>query len=262
MATEVNQALTAHAQALLDEAAGRGQRAIDQVENELEQFARLLVHQVRLRKALADPGLSPEPKRALLTELGGGRLDQTTVELLATAATRQRVRLRDFPALLAGLAAMAAITAADKAGQLEQLEDELFFVGTLVEEHPQVRSALTNPGLPVENKRALVADLLDGRVGGRTAALADLVVELYEGHDLDTLAKQWAEAAAARHRAPGPAGRGPDPGAREARGAAGHRGRSYFGLSGRPGRRRAVRRQHPQPPRAGPRGPRGRLSQA
>ena len=98
MATEVNQALAAHAQALLDEAAGRGQRAIDQVAAELEQFARLLVHQVRLRKALADPGLPPEPKRALLTELGGGRLDQTTVELLATAATRQRVRLRDFPA--------------------------------------------------------------------------------------------------------------------------------------------------------------------
>ncbi len=277
MATEVNQALAAHAQALLDEAAGRGQRAIDQVAAELEQFARLLVHQVRLRKALADPGLPPEPKRALLTELGGGRLDQTTVELLATAATRQRVRLRDFPPLLAGLAAMAAITAADKAGQLEQLEDELFFVGTLIEQQPQVRSALTNPGLPVENKRALVADLLDGRAGSRTAALADLVVELYEGHELDTLARQWAEAAAARRdrvvaevrsavelddRAPGPAGRGPDPRARQARRAAGHRRRSYFGLSGRPGRGRAVRRQHPQPPRAGPRGPRGRLSQA
>jgi F-type H+-transporting ATPase subunit delta len=198
MATEVNQALAAHAQALLDEAAGRGQRAIDQVAAELEQFARLLVHQVRLRKALADPGLPPEPKRALLTELGGGRLDQTTVELLATAASRQRVRLRDFPPLLAGLAAMAAITAADKAGQLEQLEGELFFVGTLIEQQPQVRSALTNPGLPVENKRALVADLLDGRAGGRAAALVDLVVELYEGHELDTLARQWAEAAAAR----------------------------------------------------------------
>src|SRR5829696_6889999 len=197
MATEVNQALAAHAQTLLDEAAGRGQRAVDQVTAELEQFARLLVHQVRLRKALADPGLPPEPKRALLTELGAGRLDQTTVELLATAASRQRVRLRDFPPLLAGLAAMAAITAADKAGQLEQLEGELFFVGTLIEQQPQVRSALTNPGLPVENKRALVADLLDGRAG-RAAALVDLVVELYEGHELDTLARQWAEAAAAR----------------------------------------------------------------
>ena len=198
MATEVNQALAAHAQELLDEAAGRGQRAIDQVEADLEQFARLLLHQVRLRKALADPGLPPEPKRALLTELGGGRLDQASVELLATVATRQRVRLRDFPALLAGLAAMAAFTAADKAGELEQLEGELFFLGTMVEQQPQVRSALTNPGLPVENKRALVADLLGGRAGRRTAALADLLVELYEGHELDTVAKAWAEAAAAR----------------------------------------------------------------
>jgi F-type H+-transporting ATPase subunit delta len=198
MATEVNQALAAHAQQLLDEAAGRGQRAIDQVEADLEEVARLLLHQVRLRKALADPGLPPEPKRALLTELGQGRLDPTSVELLATAATRQRVRLRDFPPLLAGLAAMAAFTAADKAGELEQLEGELFFLATVVEQQPQVRSALTNPGLPVENKRALVADLLDGRVGRRTAALADLLVELYEGHELDTVAKRWAEEAAAR----------------------------------------------------------------
>ena len=197
MPTEVNQALAAHAQELLDEAAGRGQRAIDQVEADLEEFARLLVHQVRLRKALADPGLPPEQKRALLTELGGGRLDQASVELLATVATRQRVRLRDFPSLLGGLAAMAAFTGADKAGQLEQLESELFGVATMVEREPRVRSALTNPGLPVENKRALVADLLSG-AGKRTTALADLLVELHEGHDLDTVAKEWAEAAAAR----------------------------------------------------------------
>ena len=197
MATEVNRALASHAQGLLDEAAGRGQRAIDQVEADLEEFARLLVHQVRLRKALADPGLPPEPKRALLTELGEGRLGEASVELLATVATRQRVRLRDFPGLLAALAAMAAFTAAEKAGQLEQLESELFGVAILVERDHRVRSALTNPGLPTENKRALVADLLGG-ASKRAAALADLLVELYEGHQLDTVAREWAEQAAAR----------------------------------------------------------------
>jgi F-type H+-transporting ATPase subunit delta len=197
MATEVNQALATHAQGLFDEAAGRGQRAIDQVEADLEELARLLLHQVRLRKALADPGLPPEPKRALLNELGQGRLDEASVELLATVATRQRVRLRDFPGLLGALAAMAAFTAADKAGKLEQLESELFGVATLVEREHRVRSALTNPGLPTESKRALVADLLSG-ASKRAAALADLLVELYEGHELDTVAREWAEEAAAR----------------------------------------------------------------
>jgi F-type H+-transporting ATPase subunit delta len=132
MSTEVNQALATYAEGLFDEAAGRGQGAIDQVQSDLEQFARLLVHQVRLRKVLAEPGLPPEPKQALLTDLGRGGLDEASVELLATAATHQRVRLREFPALLAALAAMAAFTGADKAGELERLESELFFVATLV----------------------------------------------------------------------------------------------------------------------------------
>jgi F-type H+-transporting ATPase subunit delta len=198
MATEVNQALAASAEGLFDQAAGRGQRAIDQVQADLEQFARLLVHQVRLRKVLADPGLPPEPKQALLTDLGQGRLDEASVELLATVATHQRVRLREFPALLAALAAMAAFAGADRAGKLEELESELFSVATLIEQQPAVRSALTNPGLPVPIKRDLMADLLDGRVSARCASLVDLLVELNEGHGLDTQLKEWAEAAAAR----------------------------------------------------------------
>jgi F-type H+-transporting ATPase subunit delta len=198
MATEVNQALAGYAEGLFDQAAGRGQRAVDQVQADLEQFARLLVHQVRLRKVLADPGLPPEPKQALLADLGQGRLEEESVELLATVAAHQRVRLREFPALLAALAAMAAFAGADRAGQLEELEGELFFVATLVEQQPAVRSALTNPGLPVANKQALMADLLDGRVSARCASLVDLLVELNEGHGLDTQLKEWAEAAAAR----------------------------------------------------------------
>jgi F-type H+-transporting ATPase subunit delta len=198
MATEVSQALAEHAQELLDQAAGRGQRAIDRVAADLVAFARLLHTQVRLRKALADPGLPPEPKRALLGELGRGRLEEASVELLATAASVQRVRPRELPGLLAELAAMAAFTAADRAGELERLEAELFGVAGLVEREPRVRSALTNPGLPVDNKRALVADLLGGRVGERTAALVELLVELHEGHELDSLTREWALAAAAR----------------------------------------------------------------
>ena len=153
---------------------------------------------MRLRKALADPGLPPEPKRALLTELGQGRLDEASVELLATVATRQRVRLRDFPGLLAALAAMAAFTAADKAGQLEQLEGELFGVATLVErEH----GGALGPDQPRPARREQAGPGRRPAAGGasrRAAALADLLVELYEGHELDTVAREWAEAAAAR----------------------------------------------------------------
>jgi len=87
-----NQALADHAQGLFDEAAGRGKRPIERVEADLVAFARLLVAEVRLRKALSDPALPPEAKRALLEDLGGGRLDKASVELLATLAARLLLR--------------------------------------------------------------------------------------------------------------------------------------------------------------------------
>jgi F-type H+-transporting ATPase subunit delta len=193
-----SQALAGHAQGLFDQAAERGKRAIEQVEGELNAFARLLVAELRLRRALADPGLPPEPKRALLEELGQGRLDEATVELLATVAGIQRVPPRRFPDLVGELAAMAAFTAADRAGELERVEAELADLADLVDRERRLRSALSNPGLPVENKRALVAALLEGRANGRTAALADMLVELGEGHDLAASARELAELAAER----------------------------------------------------------------
>ena len=65
MAIEVNQALAAHAQGLLDEAAGRGRRAIDQVQADLDQFARLLVHQVRTQN-VREQMVIPVPPAAVV----------------------------------------------------------------------------------------------------------------------------------------------------------------------------------------------------
>jgi F-type H+-transporting ATPase subunit delta len=189
-------ALAAEAERLFAEAAGRG--TASQVAGDLAAFASLLGTQVRLRKALADPGLPPEPKRALLAELGQGRLDRASVELLAGAAAVQRIGARHLPELVAELAARAAFAAADRDGELDRVEDELFRFAALVEREPALRSALTDPGLPVERKRALVADLAGGRASRRSASLLDLLVELGEGHDLARSAKAWAELAAGR----------------------------------------------------------------
>jgi F-type H+-transporting ATPase subunit delta len=189
----VDAALAAHARRLLGEADERD--ALEQVEGELVAFARLLVTEVRLRKALSDPDLPADNKRALLNDLAGG-LDSATVELLATAASLQRVPMREFPELVAGLAAEAALTDAEADGELDQLEDELFQLGTLVDGDARLRSALTDPGLPVERKRALIADLLKGKVSDRTIALADLWVLLRDGRDLGESARELAELAA------------------------------------------------------------------
>ena len=191
-------ALEGHAQRLLDEAEARD--ALGRVAAELAAIAKLLTSQVRLRKALSDPDLPVENKRALLDELARGALDPTTVELLATAGEHRRARMREFPELVAWLAAQATFADAEADGQLERLEDELYQLGTLVDRAPRLRSALIDPALPVERKQALVADLLRGHASERTAALADLWVVLRDGRDLGEAARELAEEAARRRQ--------------------------------------------------------------
>jgi F-type H+-transporting ATPase subunit delta len=189
-------ALAAHAERLLGEAAGR--HGLDQVATELAGFARLVTSQPRLRGPLIDPGLPAEARRGLLTDLGHGQLEPATVELLATLAEHQRIAPRLLPDLLAELSAQAGFAAADAAGDLDRVEDDLFRFGMLVAAEPSLRAPLSDPAFPLERKRALVEDLLDGRAHPRSAALIELLLDLDQGHDLDRRCRELAELAAGR----------------------------------------------------------------
>ncbi len=189
-------ALTAHADQVFDEAARRGQ--LDAVAGDLAAFARLVAGSARLRGALLDPGLPEEVRRGLLEDLGQGRLDEASVTLLATLANYQRVRPAELAELLAELSAEASFRAAEQAQELDRVEDDLFRFATLVARTPALRSALTDPALPLENKHALVADLLSGRAADRSSALIELALDLHNGHDLDRACRELAALAAAR----------------------------------------------------------------
>jgi F-type H+-transporting ATPase subunit delta len=189
-------ALAQHAERLLEEAAGR--RGLDQVASDLAAFARLVASEPRLRGPLIDPGLPAEAKRGLVTDIGRGQLEPATVELLATLAEHQRTAPRQLPDLLVELAAQASFAAADVAGDLDRVEDDLFRFGTLVEQNRELRATLTDPALPLERKRALVDDLLSGRADPRSLQLIELLVDVDEGRELDRRCHELAELAAAR----------------------------------------------------------------
>ena len=65
---------------------------LDDVEDELFRFARLLEREHDLRAALSDPGLPDERKLALLRSLLGGRAQPATVRLVEIVVTRPRGR--------------------------------------------------------------------------------------------------------------------------------------------------------------------------
>jgi F-type H+-transporting ATPase subunit delta len=189
-------ALTEYAEQVLAEAASAG--TLDAVAGELVGFARLTKEHPRLRGPLVDPGLPAVSRRGLVNDLGRGQLQPATVGLLAAIADRQRVPPRVLPDLLAELAAQAEFAAADAAGDLDRVEDDLFRFGAVVEGSSELRSALTDPVVPLDRKRALVDDLIGGKANPRAVGLIELALDLQEGRELDRRCRELAEMAAER----------------------------------------------------------------
>jgi F-type H+-transporting ATPase subunit delta len=86
--------------------AAETEATLDDVEDELFRFARLLEREPALRAALTDPGLPEERKRALLRDLLAGKATPTTVRLVDVAVTRRRGR--SLEAVLQDLVELAA----------------------------------------------------------------------------------------------------------------------------------------------------------
>lgn len=86
-------------------------------------------------------------------------------------------------------------------GLLESVESELFELGRQLETSPELRSTLTDPQLPLERKRAIVADLLKGRASSLTVGLAEFLLGQNLASELGSIASALAsQAAASRNR--------------------------------------------------------------
>ena len=68
--------------------AAEGEGALDDVEDELFRFARLIEREPALRAALTDPGLPTDRKTALLRDLLGSKSRPATLRLVEIAVTR------------------------------------------------------------------------------------------------------------------------------------------------------------------------------
>lgn len=99
-----NTLVQGYAQALFVVAEAEGE--LEQVENELYQFAKAVEKQPKLREALTDPGLPADRKRAVIDELLGGKASPHTASLLDFLV--EAGRAKDLSRIIEAMAEMAA----------------------------------------------------------------------------------------------------------------------------------------------------------
>lgn len=171
----------------------------DAVAEGLLSIVSVLAENAQLRKVLADAAIEQSRKQALVSDLFSGKVDARALEIALSAAASRWARAQDLVTALevAGVTAVAA--SAQAAGRLGEVEEELFRFSRLTESDHELGWALGSPA-PAGAKRALVADLLGGKVSSHTVTLVSQVVSHPRGLRVSEALDNYSEVLAARQR--------------------------------------------------------------
>jgi F-type H+-transporting ATPase subunit delta len=153
-----------------------------------------------LRRALTDPGTSEDGRRQLAHTLLDGKVSGVAADLVADAVALRWAGGRTLAAALERQAVRAQLMVAERAGNLEESEDELFRFSRMVESTPAVRDALSDRSIDVAGRRQLVQDLLQSRATPTTVVLASRAVAARDRSFAHTMEGFVALAAAQKNR--------------------------------------------------------------
>ncbi|GAA2821219.1 F0F1 ATP synthase subunit delta [Kitasatospora paracochleata] len=165
---------------------------------ELAAVTVLLDREVSLRRVLTDPSRSGQDKAQLAGSLLSGQVSGETVDLVSGLVRSRWSGARDLVDAVEELGAYAEVIAADKAGSLDDLEDELFRFGRVVAGSHELRAALTEPKAGTAAKAELIKKLLGGRANAGTVRLVTALVTNPRGRSLEGGLESYSKLAAAR----------------------------------------------------------------
>jgi F-type H+-transporting ATPase subunit delta len=141
------------------------------IADELYSVGSLLVGQPRLRRTLGDPATSAEARAGLAEQLIGSQVSTHTLELVQAAVSLRWSSPWDLADAIEGAGDDALFAAAEKAGNLDEVEDELFRVERILQSEGEVASLLDEFTVDVDRRSALLDSLLEGKVSPVTLAL-------------------------------------------------------------------------------------------
>ena len=175
-----------------------GDDVLGRLSDDLFAVVHLLSAEGSLRRAVSDPALSAEQKSRLAEALLSGQIGEQALEVVREAVSAHWSQSLDLVDAIEAAALQALFTVGERAGALDDIEDELFRFGRVVDREPRLRSALTDRGLPDDRKTAVIDSLLAGRASEATRRLAREVVLHPRGRTLDRALEEYGRAAAER----------------------------------------------------------------
>lgn len=173
--------------------------ALTTLADELASVTTVLNDQPMLARHLARPSDDSTANVALVDRLFGGKIGDTTIGVLRTAASQRWSAAEDLVGAIEHTARLALLKRADVADEVDAVEEQLFRFGRVLDSEPRLSAALSDYTAPADGRIELLNRVLGGDgVNDTTRALLAQTVRLLRGERADEAVVDLAELAVAR----------------------------------------------------------------
>ena len=181
-------------------AAGLGGDELTALAHDLASVTKLLTRETILTRHLADPADDPSPKVRLLETVLATRIGRPALEVCKAAVSGRWSADSDLVGAMEHVAQLALLVRAERDGLVDEVEDQLFRFGRILDSEPQLTTLLGDYTAPAAGRTKLLTDVLENSSGVNaiTVALLSQTVELLHGERADEAVLELAELAVSR----------------------------------------------------------------
>ena len=181
---------------LLDAAVkGADAHSASALSSELFFVADVLSTNISVRRALTDPSRDGKAKAAFISELFGKKIGAGALGLVTELSALRWSAPKDLVLVVEQLAIEAEASAANIAGELDRVEDEIFTASRAIAGSSELRRALNSDAK--EAKAILVSQILKG-ASSSTVKLVSELVNSWRGRSVESAFADYAHSLAAR----------------------------------------------------------------
>ncbi|MBS4727297.1 F0F1 ATP synthase subunit B/delta [Mycobacterium sp. SM1] len=201
MRTSSRQAVTGLLERFDEIATGLDDRGLAVLAEELASVAKLLDAELVVTRYLIQPSEDATPRIRLIERLVSGKVGDPALELLRSAVAARWSAESDLIDAVEYIARQALLVQAERAGQVDEVEDQLFRFSRILDAQPRLALLLGDYGAPAEGRIRLLRNVLESASAGVnsiTVALLSQTIELIRGRPAEEAVLELAEVAVAR----------------------------------------------------------------
>lgn len=191
------QSLESTVEILLASTASLDDTGLGALGQDLNAVAGLIAQEPSLRRTLSDNTIDKAAKAGLVDQLLRGKVGEPARKVLDKVVQAEWSTGTDLIDALHYLGRTAMFLRTERAGELDEVEDEIFRFGRIIDANPSLGIALDDPAATAAARGKLIRQLLSGKAHELTVELLIAVAADTRGrpfsHGVDELVEQAAE---------------------------------------------------------------------